>query len=289
MYRKTLLAAFVSMIAVSPISAQENESNPTEGDKAKSIDPNPGKSLLDASQTKSDDDSGEKIQSVIEQSPQPQPQEPTQEQQPDPDVTPRFGTVLYESAGNVYISSVYSNSPAQKIGLQTGDRLASINGQPLSESYDVYLLLREMAPGDSISVVFQRGEQEIKREIALVSHTELMRVSSANYRGDSRIAGTTGESRRVLRPTYSENASAAEIEERIKLLEQELKELRVQLERARRVESQTPTEVDERETEPGNEAGSSGSDDDKRRSGQDDDSQGGEKEDQLSDPTDDGV
>ncbi len=64
------------------------------------------------------------------------------------------------------IDSVIPGTPAEKAGLQKGDRIMTINGQPAAFMQDVWLVLRA-SPGKEIVVGVDRNGEEINKEIAV--------------------------------------------------------------------------------------------------------------------------
>ena len=55
---------------------------------------------------------------------------------------------------------VISGSPADKAGLKAGDVILEIDGHPMSQPSELIVTIRSKAPGDRVSVKYQRGGQE---------------------------------------------------------------------------------------------------------------------------------
>jgi aminopeptidase N len=73
-----------------------------------------------------------------------------------------LGTVpdfAYSGEG-VRISGVSPNSAAEEAGLQAGDVLLSYNGEPIADMQSYSNLLRQSAPGDTVSVDVLRAEEQ---------------------------------------------------------------------------------------------------------------------------------
>ena len=68
--------------------------------------------------------------------------------------------------GEVSIKTVSPDSAAAKAGLQTGDRIATIDGQPIHSYGDVQLALLDKKPGEHLSLRVERQESGGRREIA---------------------------------------------------------------------------------------------------------------------------
>jgi len=80
-------------------------------------------------------------------------------------------------AGNVYASAaiidrVRFNSPAEKAGLQPGDVIATVDGQPIRRLVQVRNALGNKYAGDTISVVVRRGEKSVEQKIQLIGKLE---------------------------------------------------------------------------------------------------------------------
>jgi putative serine protease PepD len=59
--------------------------------------------------------------------------------------------------GGVEVSTVTAGGPADHAGIKAGDILTRINGRPLDQPADLIALVRKYAPGQSVTVIYQRG------------------------------------------------------------------------------------------------------------------------------------
>jgi S1-C subfamily serine protease len=72
-----------------------------------------------------------------------------------PDMTPRdFG---------VRITGVRDGSPAEKAGLRSGDVIVEFAGKEITDLYAYTYALRAQEPGDEVTIVVLRGEDEEER------------------------------------------------------------------------------------------------------------------------------
>jgi serine protease Do len=71
-------------------------------------------------------------------------------------------------ADGVLITQVGAGTPAEKAGLQQGDIIIKIDGQPVTQEGDVVNVLRAKKVGDTISVVVDRNGKQITANVALV-------------------------------------------------------------------------------------------------------------------------
>jgi len=58
------------------------------------------------------------------------------------------------------IEEVRAGTPAARAGLRAGDVINALNGAPVSDLRDYTRVLRELAPGDAVEIVFMRGGVE---------------------------------------------------------------------------------------------------------------------------------
>ena len=73
--------------------------------------------------------------------------------------------------GGVQVSTVSSGGPADQAGLKAGDVLTRINGRPLDQPADLIALVRKYAPGQSVTVVYQRSGGAHTAQVTLAAAT----------------------------------------------------------------------------------------------------------------------
>jgi serine protease Do len=82
---------------------------------------------------------------------------------PEPPAPARgwLGVLLSDEEGEgVMVTGVKENSPAQKAGLQEGDRILELDGQKIARSQDVRRAMRALEAGDAVQIKIQRKSQE---------------------------------------------------------------------------------------------------------------------------------
>jgi S1-C subfamily serine protease len=84
----------------------------------------------------------------------------------------RIGALLYDDEDGLRIRSCTSGSPCETAGLRPGDRIASIEGQPVADLADLKVALWDKSPGDAITLEVIRkrwlsGARQLTREIPL--------------------------------------------------------------------------------------------------------------------------
>lgn len=65
------------------------------------------------------------------------------------------------------VKDVSADSPAAEAGLKAGDRIARVNGAPLLSQADIQWLLHRSPSNTRLEVIYQRGDQTVKSDLAL--------------------------------------------------------------------------------------------------------------------------
>lgn len=86
------------------------------------------------------------------------------------DVTEEYSSYLNMPEG-VYITQVTDNSPAEAAGLLAGDVIISVDGQTYKEMKELSAYIGQKNPGDSISITFQRKNDNGSYETKTVTAT----------------------------------------------------------------------------------------------------------------------
>jgi len=72
-----------------------------------------------------------------------------------------------------YITEVTPRSPAADAGLRQGDVLVGIDGTPFGEAYPFLNQLLKHAPGDDVTLVVRRGDNELQLRVTLAERPSL--------------------------------------------------------------------------------------------------------------------
>lgn len=89
----------------------------------------------------------------------------------------RIGVSLYDSGSSPAIRSVFTNSPAQKVGLQSGDLIVKINGENSTTVSEFKSKLASMAAGDSVKLTYSRDGEEKEADVALTTLGDIVKAS----------------------------------------------------------------------------------------------------------------
>ena len=72
----------------------------------------------------------------------------------------RMGIRMEEKEGRLLVESVAPGSPAEKAGIEKGDELLALDGQPVMDTVDVFFRVGEKREGDTAQVSIRRGGEE---------------------------------------------------------------------------------------------------------------------------------
>ncbi len=99
--------------------------------------------------------------------------QPTEEQLAKPGI----GADLYDTGSSPGVRSVYTNGPAQKAGLQSGDMITKVNGKAAGTVADLNAKLASMASGDALTLTRSRDGEEQDLSVSLMTLNEIMQAS----------------------------------------------------------------------------------------------------------------
>jgi uncharacterized iron-regulated protein len=84
----------------------------------------------------------------------------------------RIGALLDEARGGLEILTCTSGSACEKAGLEAGDRIVSVDGEPVGDMADLRLIMWDKRPGDTITLEIARqswlsGARQLTRQLTL--------------------------------------------------------------------------------------------------------------------------
>lgn len=77
-----------------------------------------------------------------------------------PEGFPPFPLCPGESLSGAWIRKVIPDTPAEQAGLQAGDLITAVNGQPVDEKHPLPELIGTHKPGDRVEITYRRGTEE---------------------------------------------------------------------------------------------------------------------------------
>ncbi|GAB3645056.1 S1C family serine protease [Glycomyces tarimensis] len=72
----------------------------------------------------------------------------------------------------VTLSKVLPGSPAEEAGLRDGDVLTDFDGKTVTENTELIALVRKLAPGTTVTVVYERDGQEASAQVTLAAASD---------------------------------------------------------------------------------------------------------------------
>ncbi len=91
---------------------------------------------------------------------------------------PSTGASFYDTGGGIGVRSVYTNSPAQKAGINSGDFISKVNGRPIPNVATFNSMVTRMKAGETISLTKRSREgKETDCECQLMTFGEIMKAS----------------------------------------------------------------------------------------------------------------
>jgi serine protease Do len=97
------------------------------------------------------------------------------------DVTPDNAKFFHRSnATGAIVTQVDPNSPGGKAGLKTGDVIASLNGQPVTDAGELQMEVGQKRPGDTIQLQVERDSKAINIPVTLEAMGPAAGHGSAN-------------------------------------------------------------------------------------------------------------
>jgi serine protease Do len=97
-------------------------------------------------------------------------------QEVTPDVAKAFGLPSSEGA---LVGDVKSGGPASKAGMQRGDVILTLNGQPVEDSRSLRLHIASMAPGQTVQLGIQRNQTKLSLSVTLAELPETPEAAAA--------------------------------------------------------------------------------------------------------------
>ena len=82
---------------------------------------------------------------------------------------------VFDDSGGAVLSEVQPKSPLETAGLRAGDVILRLGGEATATGEDVAAKVGMAKPGDKLEIVYRRGTEEKKTEVALISKGEMLK------------------------------------------------------------------------------------------------------------------
>jgi type II secretory pathway component PulC len=130
----------------------------------------------------------------------------------------------------VRIASVYTNSPAARAGLKTGDRILKVGGQSVSSINELVQRIRQMDPNESAELTILADGEKEELDIQLTSRAETIQRAMVGRGaiGNQAFGGSSSTQSRAQGTMVGSNESLTQV---LASIRQELQQLRQQVSR----------------------------------------------------------
>jgi serine protease Do len=111
------------------------------------------------------------------------------------DVTPQLAKAFNAKATGALVGDVTANSPAAKAGLQKGDIITAVNGQPVNDANQLRLMVGEMNPNATAKLTIDRSgkTEEIPVTLGEFPSTEQQASNNAGEKENAVLEGVQVE------------------------------------------------------------------------------------------------
>ena len=121
------------------------------------------------------------------------------------DVTPDLATAFkLSSSEGVLIGDVSADSPGAKAGLQKGDVVVAVNGQPVADAQDLRLRVSQIAPGSTVRLDLVRDAQRRQLTATLAELPETVARATGPNAPEPSEAGLEGLQVGTLTPDIAQ-------------------------------------------------------------------------------------
>jgi membrane-associated protease RseP (regulator of RpoE activity) len=111
-----------------------------------------------------------------------------------------LGASFNDAGSAIVVGSVFTNSPAQKAGLQSGDMLRKLNGETIENSGSFNAAISAMEPGGKVTVTRYKNGKETDIEVGLATMADILKASTVAEPGAyDNIIGKSQQQMSVLR------------------------------------------------------------------------------------------
>jgi serine protease Do len=111
-------------------------------------------------------------------------------QEVTPDLAKAFGVFSTEGA---LVGSVAPDGPGARAGLQRGDIIASLDGQPISDYGDLRLRISQMPPGTMVRLGILRSGQKRELTVTMSEYSERAVAATEATPGENAMEGVQVE------------------------------------------------------------------------------------------------
>ena len=127
-----------------------------------------------------------------------------------------LGVAVASTAAGLRVSSVESDGPAAKAGIQAGDVIRSVDGTVVRTPEQIRRAVEEKSPGSRVEVTYDRGDSELRAMVRLGE------APAGGQAGSSPTPGPGQQGRGFLSPQADRGRLGAQAQEITPALKQRL-------------------------------------------------------------------
>ena len=149
---------------------------------------------------------------------------------------PSTGASFYNSAGGVAVRSTFTNSPAQKAGMVSGDIITMVNGKALQNVEALNAMIGKMASGDVLKMTKRNARgKETDVSLALMTTEEVMNASIVPEAGvyDQAVSQADIQLQRMAQQIKNTKEDLAELEKNYEAMKQRMADFQAKAKAAR--------------------------------------------------------
>lgn len=149
---------------------------------------------------------------------------------------PAVGAVFYDTGNGMGVRSIFTNGPAQKAGITSGDFISKVNNQPIRNVASFDAMIAGMKAGDTIQLTKRSNAgKETEVSCQLMTMSEIMSASVVPEAGVYENAALKAEQMLKAMQQEIQNAESelADLKKRFAMQQQQLADLKSKAESER--------------------------------------------------------
>jgi len=166
---------------------------------------------------------------------------------------PSTGASFFDMGKGVGVRSVYTNSPAQKAGINSGDLITQANGQDVTSAAALNAMIESAGAGNTIKLTRKTSAGKTNEvECSLMTAGQILEASIVPEAGvfDSAVAQAEVNLKKMENEIRNSEAELQDLKKRYAALQKQIGELKTKAEKARAAEvARKKAEADRRAAE----------------------------------------
>lgn len=149
---------------------------------------------------------------------------------------PSIGAAFYDSRGGVAVRSVYTNSPAQKAGVNSGDLITQANGKSITSAASLNAMITGAAAGSPIKLTKRNSIGKVTEvECTVTTMGKVLEASLVPEAGvyDQAVAQAQIQIKKMEKDIRNAEMELADLKKRYAKLQKDTVELKAKADQAR--------------------------------------------------------